>query len=191
MSHRELRKCKFHQILHTKCILSGALFSWVVRRGGVLPCLSPCWNTSTRQLYICCAHHTEAKVVKAATFLNGRKWLIIWCVGRSKAPTVPGNCWTYKNHKPKWHVQVNQQKTEQDKMGKKESQMRAEFKLCYKGFKSSGSLLRTHTCIQPQCVRIPLGTWLFHSTGQAWNVHRAQLLHCIIIASTTLFQDSL
>ena len=47
-------------------------------------------------------------------------------------------------------------------------------------------LLRTHTCIQPQRVRILPGTWWFCSTAQAWNVRRTQLLHRFIIAIVPL-----
>ena len=113
--------------------------------------------------------------------------VVIWCV---KAPTVPGNYWTLKNHKPKCTItwQVNQQKTKREN----KSQMRYEFKLRHKGFKSSGSLsfedMYLHTTL---VCKIPRGTRLFHSAAQAWNVRRAQLLHCVKFISSTLFPASL
>ena len=69
-------------------------------------------------------------------------------MGRSKAPTVELQKTTSQN--VQLHVQVNQQKTKQN--GKNKKEVSNHLVHC---------VLRTHTCIQPQCVRIPLGTWLF------------------------------
>ena len=80
--------------------------------------------------------------------------------------------------------------------------MRAELKLHYKeGFKSSGSSSfelwvwnNTYWHTTPACQNSTrcrhdwkTCTLLFCSTAQAWNVRRAQLLHCFIFAGTTLF----
>ena len=61
--------------LDTKCILSEAPFSAVVRRGAGLPSLSPLVNTSrlTAVYAVPITQRQIAIVVKAATFLDGRK----------------------------------------------------------------------------------------------------------------------
>ena len=129
----------------------GHIFS-SVWKGAVLPCLSPYVNTSTGQLYTCPSHRGQSSessyipkwkkssVAKCETLSasacvysgcsasrHAIKWLVVGCVGKPKAPTVAGNYWTSKNHKPKctitWTSQLAKNKT-----GKK-SQMRAEFKL--------------------------------------------------------------
>ena len=71
------------------------------------------------------------------------------------ARPVPENYWTSKttSQNVQLHVQVNQQKKKKKKKRGNKSQMRAEFKLRYKGFKSSGSLFFEDTYLHttPVC----------------------------------------
>ena len=62
---------KFHPTLYTKCILSKAPFLAVVRRGAVLPSLSPLVNTAVYAVPI--TQRQITIVAKAATFLKEEK----------------------------------------------------------------------------------------------------------------------